>query len=202
MSLKAAAVSEDRDMSEIEAAGQASAPADPPDLDDTVWAHPHIRRLMGLRAPAFILMLTVYSVIAKVLAFTLINPFLQPSSKDPLNAVLMAQRDGLAATFIVGILLAPILETFLAQWLPIRIGRIFTHRPGVLIGLSTAVFAAMHLHAGTKGVALGVSVGLLLGCSFVHWQRVSTGRAYWVTTAIHALHNGVALSVALLVMAR
>jgi len=36
----------------------------------------------------------------------------------------------------------------------------------------------------------------------VHWQRVSTGRAYWVTTAIHALHNGLALAVALVVMAR
>ena len=207
MPLRTATVSEDREMPEIEAAAQPSAPVDPPE-DDTVWVHPHVRWLTGLRAPAFILMMAVYAFIGKMLAFTLINPFIRlsgpgsPVSRNPLNMIQMIRSDGMAWAFIGVILVAPLIETLLAQWLPVRIGRIFTQRRALLIGLSTAVFTAMHLHAGAVGVAVGVSVGLILAFSFVHWQGVSSGRAYWITTAIHALHNGLSTAVALMVMAR
>ena len=206
MSLRTAAVSEDREMPEIDAAVQPSAPVDPPE-DDTVWVHPHLRWLTGLRAPAFILMMAVYAFIGKMLAFTLISPFIRlsgpgsPATRDPLNMIHLIQSHGMASAFIAAILGAPLVETVLGQWLPVRIGRIFTQRRALLICLSTAAFTAMHLHAGVKGVAVGVSVGVLLAFSFVHWQRVSTARAYWITTAVHALHNGVALGIALLVMA-
>ena len=192
----------------IDAAAQQPVPTDPSEPDDTVWVHPHVRWLTGLRAPAFILMVTVYAFIGKMLAFTLVNPFIRlsgpgsPATRDPLNMIHLIQSHGMASAFIAAILGAPLVETLLGQWLPVRIGRIFTQRRALLICLSTIVFAAMHLHAGVKGVATGISVGLLLAFSFVHWQRVNTCRAYWITTAIHALHNGVALALALLVMAR
>ena len=207
MSLRTAVVSEDREMHEVDAAEQPSVPADASE-DDTVWVHPHVRWLTGLRAPAFILIMAVYAFIGKMLAFTLINPFIQLSgpgssvSRNPLNMIQIIQSDGMASAFIGVIFGAPLVETLLAQWLPIRIGRIFTQRPVVLIGLSTVVFTAMHLHAGAMGVAVGVSVGLILAFSFLHWQRASSGRAYWITTTIHALHNGLSMAVALMVMAR
>ena len=93
MPLRTATVPEDRDMLEVDAAAQQPIPADPSEPDDTVWMHPHVRWLTGLRAPAFIPMMAVYAFIGKMLAFTLINPFIQlsgsgsPVSRSPLNMI-------------------------------------------------------------------------------------------------------------------
>jgi hypothetical protein len=58
---------------------------------------------------------------------------------------------------------------------------------------SAIFFALLHLHVGWTG-PLTVLPGALVfsWCWWVQWHR-SLGRAYWMTTVLHAAHNAIAL---------
>ena len=174
--------------------------------DDNNAIRPHVKRLIGLRAPAFIPVAVTCIFLLKILFVMTLYTILfllflkAPSGfESPLNPRAMLEGDRLTVTLPVVIVLVPLLETALSQWLPIRLAGLLTKRPIILIWVSTGVFAAQHLHAGIEGLAVGLCAGFVLAFSFLHWRRKSTGRAYWVTSAIHAVHNAVSLVVAALI---
>jgi hypothetical protein len=91
--------------------------------------------------------------------------------------------------FFMGVIAAPLLETLIGQWIPIRVMYYFTNRiPYIMIG-SAAFFAAQHLHVGPSGFVYTFPTALLLSWSFLLYRRRSRWEAYLVTAAIHALHN-------------
>jgi membrane protease YdiL (CAAX protease family) len=93
---------------------------------------------------------------------------------------------------IDAILVAPILETVLLQWIPIKITSCFTSRPGVLVVVSAIIFAAAHINPCH---ALAVfPAGLVLGWVFVSKRNESLGQAFWLTAVVHLLHNVVAIA--------
>jgi membrane protease YdiL (CAAX protease family) len=91
--------------------------------------------------------------------------------------------------FILACVAAPLVETILGQWLPIRAVWFFSKRWPVLLGVSTVLFAAMHLYVGFSGFLATFPVAFLLAWSFLVHREYSRWKAYWVTSAIHALHN-------------
>jgi len=95
--------------------------------------------------------------------------------------------------FALLLLVAPPLETLIFQALPIFIVR---WRKGSLrtqILVSTFIFAAAHFPEGIAvGVSAGVIGGLYFAFAYAHWRRHARWRAFWVTTLVHAIHNGIA----------
>ncbi|HYE07442.1 MAG TPA: CPBP family glutamic-type intramembrane protease [Planctomycetota bacterium] len=102
---------------------------------------------------------------------------------------------------LAGLVLAPVFETLLLQWLPItlgaRCGLAFTGQ----VVLSTALFTAAHLPGGIAvGVAAGLVGGLYFAIAFARWRTRSSWTACWVTALAHAIHN--AIVIALVALAR
>jgi membrane protease YdiL (CAAX protease family) len=90
-------------------------------------------------------------------------------------------------TLIAIALVAPLGETLLGQWLPIKIASYFTLRPAVLVIVSALLFASAH---GSLSLAMAVfPVGLGLAWVFVIKRSESFKKAFWLTAASHALHN-------------
>ena len=87
-------------------------------------------------------------------------------------------------------IVAPPLETFLAQWLPIRGLRripLLRSRDGLLIVVSALVFGVMH-HYSALAVIRAFVIGLLFAYAFVIYEHKEES-PFWVVTAIHALRN-------------
>ena len=75
-----------------------------------------------------------------------------------------------------------------------------THRPVVAVWFSTVLFGTFHLHAGVYGFVATVGAGFFLSVAFLHARQFGRKRAYWTTAAIHAGVNGIALTVALILI--
>lgn len=155
-----------------------------------------LAHLLTLGPVRFILICTFYLLILKVAAGFVIEvvtypfPEWKPSGTvDPRK--IMDEMGRLHALFL-GVVFAPLIETVLGQWLPIRVARIWTENPKILLWTSTCVFALQHIHAGFSGLAVGFGGGIVLAFVFLAWYRVSFVKAFGMTSAIHALHNGIA----------
>lgn len=95
--------------------------------------------------------------------------------------------------FFLGCVVAPIVETFIGQWIPIRVMYYFTNRISAILIVSALFFAAQHLHVGLSGFVYTFPIAVLLSWSFLVYRQRSRWEAYWVTAAIHSLHNFIAL---------
>ena len=101
------------------------------------------------------------------------------------------------AIFFGMVLVSPILET-LVMW-PILAGlkRLFT-RPWLIAFASAGVWAALH---SWSWLPWGIYIFwpfFLMSLVFLHWQKVSNTHAYWMTCAVHMVHNSVPASLVIL----
>lgn len=95
--------------------------------------------------------------------------------------------------FTLGCIVAPAVETLVFQWLPIGLASFFTKRSFILLLISSVFFAVLHQHRGLSGIFMALPTGIFFAWScLVKWEK-SKWEAYWVTTAIHGLHNLVVL---------
>jgi len=101
---------------------------------------------------------------------------------------------GVPTLVITAVLMAPLLETLIGQWVPIWLTSLFTKNTVALVSVSAFLFALGHVYVGFAGLLVTFPVGIVLSWSFVAMRRHSRWRAYWVTSAIHALHNGVSVA--------
>ena len=96
--------------------------------------------------------------------------------------------------FLLGVVIAPIVETLLFQALPVAVMRLFKAGFRWQVFAATVLFAAAHF---TEGVAVGVGAGLIGGFYFaftyVHWRERSRWTALWTTTVCHGIHNAIAI---------
>jgi uncharacterized membrane protein len=100
----------------------------------------------------------------------------------------------IGALFLVAVLIAPVLETMLAQALPIFVVRKFGGSFRVQIIISAVLFAACHFSEGVvTGISAGVIGGFYFGFTYAHWREKSRWASFWVTAASHAIHNGIAV---------
>jgi hypothetical protein len=109
--------------------------------------------------------------------------------------------DDLGLFIVSALFIAPWLETALFQWVPIAICRRLGAGRAMQIGVSLALFAVPHFVAASlTGFSAGLVGGFYFAFTYTTWRRHSAARAYWMTTAHHALYNGllVALVVVLL----
>ena len=177
-----------------------------PDVLDVFGAvRDHFQRVLSLSVPAMIVVFAVYATLADMaLSFMLeAMPFYSIADDEAAKAIdpraLIADK-GFGMTFVAAIFLAPLLETLMNQWFPIWLAMKVTHRPVVAVWFSTVLFGVIHLHAGVYGFVATIGAGFFLAVAFLHGRQFSRKRAYWTTAAIHAGVNGIAMTVALILI--
>lgn len=85
-------------------------------------------------------------------------------------------------------ILAPLLETVLMVVI-FTLLRLVTRRMAYLAILSTLIWMALH-SIGAPAHGLGVAwTFLILSICYLRWETHSLGHAFWMTAALHALHN-------------
>jgi hypothetical protein len=155
-----------------------------------------LAHLLTLKPLRFIFVCTFYLLVLKVVAGFLMEVITYPFPEwKPLGTVdprKIIEEHGRTSALLLGVFFAPLIETILGQWLPIRVARIWTENPKVLLWTATCIFAVQHLHAGFSGLAVGFGGGIVLAFAFLAWYRVGFGKAFLMTSAIHAVHNGIA----------
>lgn len=96
--------------------------------------------------------------------------------------------------FVGAILVAPLMETLMMRYL-FRILRKASEHHVVLAGLSAALW--IPLHAMYVGWGLHAAWPFfVLGLCYLSLESISFSRAFWVTTAIHALCNALSYGLA------
>ena len=105
------------------------------------------------------------------------------------------QEIGIPATIFLAVVIAPIIETFICQMIPIRLIYLFKGRYNMVLALlvSSVFFAAGHAGYSFWYALLIFPMGLILGYAYILWYE-KNGPAFLVTTGIHALRNGLALA--------
>lgn len=91
---------------------------------------------------------------------------------------------------ISAVLIAPILETIVGQMIPIWFTSLFTKNTYLPIIVSSLFFTILHPFPSFGAI---LPIAFIFAWTYSIKQKVSHWHAYWITTAIHALHNGIAL---------
>ena len=100
-------------------------------------------------------------------------------------------------SWILVIILAPILETFFNQYLPFKLFQNFTwtrNKYGLYILTSAIVFGLGHTYS-LRYMIFAFSLGLILGYTYFFYSKTPK-TAFWSTTLIHSLRNGFAFFLA------
>ena len=91
---------------------------------------------------------------------------------------------------IIGVILAPSIETILLQGVPIKIARSLRASFNVQVLVSTIAFAAPHFLTGlATGISAGIVGGFYHSFTYAHWIDKSGWTAFWTTAVAHMLHN-------------
>ena len=109
------------------------------------------------------------------------------------------EHEGSIESLVVpGIIVAPILETFLLQALPVGFARLFKARFSTQVIFSVIPFAGLHAVQGVvAGIAAGLVGGFYFAFTYVHWRERSRWKAFWVTAVSHLMHNALVILPAL-----
>ena len=101
--------------------------------------------------------------------------------------------NGILTLVIAAVIIAPLIETFVGQWLPIWIVSLFTKRVANIVVISAVIFALQHLHVGFSGFLTALPVAIFLSWCFVVGRSCSLWKSIWTTAAVHAVHNSCAV---------
>ncbi len=89
------------------------------------------------------------------------------------------------------VIFAPFLETILNQYLPFKFLQTFTwtkNKCGFYVVGSAIIFGLCHCYS-IQYIIFAFAVGLILGYTYLFYSN-SPKKAFWSTTLIHALRNG------------
>lgn len=97
---------------------------------------------------------------------------------------------GMAGRLIVGSIIAPLVETAIFQWAPIRLLRTWLKLPAALaVGVSAILFGAAHTYS-IGYVVFTFFIGLVLAYGFAV-RDYPGGKPYLLICIVHALRNAV-----------
>jgi CAAX prenyl protease-like protein len=100
----------------------------------------------------------------------------------------MARRDpGLLLAVLV---LAPFVETFIGQWLPVAVVGVFRGSTVLKVTVSALLFASLHIpNSWANAIVILLVSGPILAYTFVRFRRESRWKAYFTTTVTHVINN-------------
>ena len=97
--------------------------------------------------------------------------------------------------FFLAIIFAPIIETFLSQYIPIALSQRVLERNANRIGITVSVilFSLLHISYSIGYAIMVVPIGLILALSFVIFEKRKES-SFWMTSFLHAFINMISLS--------
>ena len=100
------------------------------------------------------------------------------------------ENSGIVSAFFAAVIVAPILETFICQTIPIVVVQKFNIglQRIMALTLSTLIFASIHLGYSIWYAILIFPSGLILAEAYLIFQNRKEP-SFWVVTAIHALRK-------------
>ena len=106
---------------------------------------------------------------------------------------------GLLRLIVLVVIAGPVIETFLAQALPVYFTRSFIKRNTsiVAVSLSTILFSLLHSGYSYWYALLMVPSGLLFALTFIVFQRRKPS-AFWMTSIVHSSTNLVVVLLSLI----
>jgi membrane protease YdiL (CAAX protease family) len=101
---------------------------------------------------------------------------------------------GLIESILLAVIIAPLIETYLGQALPIYLVQKFVKWKTniVAIGFSTLLFSLGHVQYSIWYFILVAPVGLLLASTYIIFQDRKES-AFWITCFVHSLRNAIAV---------
>ncbi len=145
----------------------------------------HIRWLRKLTVFKFITLMATYCIMFGML-FSLISSSISDTHQSAFDDLKQIQ---MWKSFLIVIIVFPIIETFIGQWFTIFIIEIFLKNEMVVIIGSSLFFALGHFGSGLDSIIVGFYYGIILSFSFLTWRAFSKWRAFWVTMTIHLIIN-------------
>jgi membrane protease YdiL (CAAX protease family) len=95
--------------------------------------------------------------------------------------------------FLMTVVIAHPIETLIFQAFPIFVVRVCRGSNLFQIAVSTILFSAAHFPEGVAtGIVAGIIGGLYYSFAYCHWRSRSRWKSLWVTAGCHAIHNGIA----------
>ena len=143
----------------------------------------------------FLLEATVVALVLRVPVVWIGVPFV---GEDARTAFDWLEEYTIAEMAMIAIVIGPILETIVAQWLPLAIGRRLFDNDAYAVLLSAWLFGWLHYTQGALLVLIMFTTGLVLAWTFLVWRARGRLQAFLMTTGVHAALNAVALGAALL----
>ena len=112
----------------------------------------------------------------------------------------LAERDlrmDVGLLLVMGVVVAPVLETLIFQSLPVWVARLFKASFQVQVVASVVPFVLVHVTQGLgTGIAAGLVGGFYFAFTYVHWREQRRWTAFWVTAVSHAIHNAILIPLA------
>lgn len=157
-----------------------------------------IKRIESLNDISFVIIIALIAFFIKVPGI-LIGDFLvrligltNPQFVSDQQIPLMSAVD-----FVTAVIVAPPIETFFGQFLPISIVGKFTNRNSVKIFFSAIIFSLSHLPV--LGFLIGAFlIGMIFSWGYIIKSKQSKKKAFLLITLIHGLHNLIAFLLVLM----
>jgi membrane protease YdiL (CAAX protease family) len=158
----------------------------------------YFERVSSYSKPRFIIELTLMCFLLKFISVflaTIVFSWFGINSQTDTAFEQSLVSGGLVNAFFLIIIFASF-ETITGQWLMLWVSSKFTKSNLKRIVASAVIFSALHIEPIL--IAAVFPIGLVLAWVFLTKRKTSTWEAFWVTTAIHVLHNLIVLSLVFL----
>jgi len=142
-----------------------------------------------LSVVSYILLTFLLSLLASIITWCFAFAFDLLGDESLVNdSPLINSSKGIYALVSVCII-APLFETFIAQYLPIRFLR---KKSSVIFKIifSAFIFAALHLYSGLY-VINTFFIGIVFATGYVLWDRPITLHPFWIIAIVHSMKNSI-----------
>ncbi|WP_053938047.1 CPBP family intramembrane glutamic endopeptidase [Amantichitinum ursilacus] len=134
---------------------------------------------------AALILRLIFSIFAELIGI--------PSELGRGNTITLSDEE-IKSKLVDFVIIAPIIETLLTQQLIYEALKRYLNISFVLL-ISAAIFGAIHFLHGLQFMVEAFSTGLVLSYTYIAWRPESKSQAFWMTVALHALLNGIAVTV-------
>lgn len=150
---------------------------------------------MNMTAWAFFWRISIEVVIIGNVLGVIISYYFSKYCKDPYHDI------PLTIFIAMGIFVAPILETWLFQTIPISISKKLKLPLWIQIFSSLIPFACVHIYqGGLIGIVSGIIGGFYLSFSYATWKIKKSNNAFRITVGIHSIYNTIGILIGLIAL--
>ena len=149
----------------------------------------YYKKWKGLNSFSFIIITTVL-ILVLMIPIALVLNILDINDED--IGGIDFENYSFFVFFILTVIIAPIIETFIGQVIPIKIARNLLEKKIFVLLLSAFFFSAMHIGYSIWYGFLVFPMGFILAETFIIFEERRES-SFWITASVHSLKNLIAI---------